>query len=57
MFYYLAKLSGYLYFVRYWTMCIAIVSEPGCDVMSFKINLIFLIKPFFLYDQKVVTKT
>ena len=32
-------------------MCIAIV-YPGCDVMDFEINLIFLIEPFFLYDQK-----
>ena len=38
-------------------ICIAIVSEPGCDVMNFEVNLIFLIKPFFLHDQKVVTKT
>ena len=27
-------------------MCIAIVCFPGCDVMNFEINLIFLIKPF-----------
>ena len=26
-------------------------------VISFEVNLIFLIKPFFLNDQKVVTKT
>ena len=38
-------------------MCIAIVCKPGCDVMSFEVNLIFLIKPFFLHDQNVVTKT
>ena len=25
--------------------------------MNFEVNLIFLIKPFFLHDQKVVTKT
>ena len=25
--------------------------------MNFKVNLIFLIKPFFLHDQKVVKKT
>ena len=34
-------------------MCIAIASEPGCDVINFEINLIFLIKPFF---QKAKTK-
>ena len=38
-------------------MCIAIVYYPGCDVMDFGINLIFLIEPFFLNDQKVMTKT
>ena len=37
--------------------CIAIVCKPGCDVINFGVNLIFLIKPFSLYDQKVVTKT
>ena len=38
-------------------MCIAIVYYPGCDVMDFEINLIFLIEPYFLHDQKVMTKT
>ena len=38
-------------------MYIAIVCKSGCDVMNFKVNLIFLIKPFFPQDQKVVTKT
>ena len=38
-------------------MCFAIVSEPGCDVIDFEINLIFLMEPFFLHDQKVMTKT
>ena len=38
-------------------MCIAIVCYPSCDIMDFEINLIFLIEPFFLYDQKVMTKT
>ena len=38
-------------------MCIAIVCEPGCHVINFEVNLIFLIKPLFLHDQKVVTKT
>ena len=28
-------------------MCIEIVHLPGCDVMIFKINLVFLIKLFF----------
>ena len=38
-------------------MCIAIVCYPGCEVMDFEINLIILIKPFFLHAQKVKTKT
>ena len=38
-------------------ICIAIVCYPGCDVMDFEISLIFLIEPFFLHDQKVMTKT
>ena len=38
-------------------MCIAIVCYPGCEVMDFEINLIILIKQFFLYAQKVKTKT
>ena len=33
-------------------MCFAILCQPGCDVMDFEINLIFLIEPFFLHDQK-----
>ena len=28
-------------------MCTAIVCLPGCDVLKFEINLIFLTKPFF----------
>ena len=32
--------------------CIEIVSFPGCDVISFNINLIFLIKPFFYVTKK-----
>ena len=37
-------------------MCIAIVLYPGGDVINFENNLIFLIKLFFLHDQKVKTK-
>ena len=37
-------------------MCIIIVCYPRCDVMNFKINLIFLNKQFFLHDQKFKTK-
>ena len=37
-------------------MCIVTVFEPGCNVINFEINLILLIKPFFLHDQKDKTK-
>ena len=37
-------------------MCNAIVCKPGCNVMNFEVNLIFLTL-FFLHDQKVLTKT
>ena len=33
-------------------MCIAIVYYPGCDVINFRINLIFLIKPFLYMTKK-----
>ena len=38
-------------------MCLAIVCKPSCDAMNFEVNLILLIKSFFLHDQNVVTKT
>ena len=37
-------------------MCIIIVCSTGCGVINFEINLIFLIKPLFLYDQKSTQK-
>ena len=37
-------------------MYIVFVCKPGCDVMNFEINLIFLIRLFFLHDQKVIIK-
>ena len=33
-------------------MCIAIVYWPGYDVMNFEVILVFMIKTFFLNDQK-----
>ena len=33
-------------------VCIAIVCFPGCDVMNFETNLIFLIKPLFYMNKK-----
>ena len=38
-------------------MCIAIVRKPGCDVMNFEVKFVFLIKPFFVNDENVVTKS
>ena len=37
-------------------MCIAIVFLPGCDVINFEINPTYVIKLYFLYDQKSKTK-
>ena len=52
------SLSGYLYLCEILgNMCIATVCKPIYDVMNFEVNLIFLIKPFFPHDQKVVTRT
>ena len=33
-------------------MCIAIACQSGCDVKTFEINLIFLIKLFFYLTKK-----
>ena len=33
-------------------ICIAIICFPGCDVVNFEINLIFLIKIFFYMTKK-----
>ena len=33
-------------------MCIAIVCFPGCGIISFENNIIFLIKPFFYMTKK-----
>ena len=37
-------------------MCFVIVCETGCEVIIFEIDLIFLIKLFFLYVQKTKPK-
>ena len=37
-------------------MSIAIIDLPSCYVINFAVKLIFIIKPFFLYEQKVMTK-
>ena len=33
-------------------VCIAIVCQPGCNVINFEIDLIFLIEPFFYMTEK-----
>ena len=37
------------------SMYLVIIFEPSCDVINLVINLIFLIKPVFLHEQKVKT--
>ena len=50
-------LSGCFYFVRYWAIYVlVIICLPDCAVISFEINLAFLIEQFFLHDQKVKTR-
>ena len=34
-------------------ICIAIVCFPGCDIISFEVNLLFRIKPFFYMTKKL----
>ena len=58
--YSIGKISCYILLtdqISLYKMCIAIVCKPGCVVMDFEVNFIFLIKPFYLHDQKVLTKT
>ena len=37
-------------------MCITIVCFPGCYLINFEINLIFLTKPFFYVTKKLRQK-
>ena len=37
-------------------LCVASVYQPGCDVINFKINLIFLIKPFLYMSKKSIQR-
>ena len=37
-------------------MYFVIISFPGYDIINFETNFIFLIKPFFLHDKKVMKK-
>ena len=40
------------WYIEQCVYCIAIVCFPVCDAISFEINLIFLIKPFFYMTKK-----
>ena len=47
------SLSDCIYFLEILgNMSIAIICFPGCAVINFEINLIFLIKPFFCMTKK-----
>ena len=48
------SLSDCLYFVRYWAVSLL---QLLVNITNFEIKLIFLIKPVFLHDQKLKTKT
>ena len=52
------NLIGWLLLLRkiLGSICIVIVCSTGCAVINFEINLIFLIKALFLYDQKSTQK-
>ena len=52
MLYSLNCLSDWLYFLRYWTICILQLFVNQIDVMNFEISLIFLIKLLFCMTEK-----
>ena len=41
----------------YGNICIVIVSFPGCEVINFGIDLVFLIKPLFYMKEKSKKKS
>ena len=43
--------SDCLYFLIFWAICLLQFSFPGCDIINFENNLIFVIKSF-LYKTK-----
>ena len=52
------SLPGCLYFMRYWAICVLqLIINQVATPKIFEVNIIFLIQPFFLHDQKVMTKT
>ena len=46
------SLSDCIYFLRYCVLSTCVFEFPGCDVINFENNLIFLIKPFFYIAKK-----
>ena len=58
IFYYLTKFNCLIAFTSGWlwdeghNLCIAIVCFPGCDVINFEINFIFLNKPFSFLTKR-----
>ena len=50
------SVSGCLYFVRYWAICVLKLFVHQCDIILFEIKLIYLNKTFFQHDQKVYAK-
>ena len=50
------KLTGCLYFVKYWAICVLQFCGPGSEIINFEISRFSLIKPFFVHDQKFKTK-
>ena len=52
------SLPRWLYFLRCWLACaLQLFVNQVVTSWNFKINLIFLIAPFFPHDQKVMTKS
>ena len=47
------SLSDCLYFLRCWgNICIVTDYFPGCDIINFETNIIFLIKPYSYLTKK-----
>ena len=52
------SLPDYLYFLRYWVICVLQLSiSPGYDVINFENNFIFLIKPLSWWESALSAKT
>ena len=51
------ELTKFQFIVAFSSKILGGMYISDCDAINFEINVIFLIKPFFLHDQKVKTKT